>query len=374
MTKDRPRNRPKSRGETGASDRLSHSGVRSGAASGDHSRPERKAGQKPGWKAGSKPGWKAGGARFGDGEQGGGKPRKPDAAQRHNAAPGSSDARTTGDDAPRDRQKPWTHKRTPQHASRKPPRANAARYGERRASFEEGDEVWIWGLHAVAAALANPARRISLALITRNAAQRMGLDAAALPAFVRTVEPSEVDLALPADAVHQGAAIRTQPLPEFDIDAFVLQPEKPIVILDQVTDPQNVGAIFRSAAAFGFAGVVLQTRNAPALGGALAKAATGAIETLAEIRTVNISRAIAALADAGWNIVGLDGAAEVALDEAFSGPRPLAVVLGAEGAGLRPGVASACTQLARIPMDPAMESLNVSNAAAIAFYQASRRN
>lgn len=233
--------------------------------------------------------------------------------------------------------------------------------------------MWLWGLHAVAAALANPSRRISLALVTRNAALRLGLDVSAPPQFLRLVEPGEIDIALPPDAVHQGAALRARPLPEYDIDAFVLQPERPLVILDQVTDPQNVGAIFRSAAAFGFAGVVLQTRNAPALGGALAKTATGAIETLAEIRTVNISRAISALADAGWRIVGLDGAAEATLDEAFSGPQPLAVVLGAEGTGLRPGVAAACTQLARIPMSPAMESLNVSNAAAIAFYEASRR-
>jgi 23S rRNA (guanosine2251-2'-O)-methyltransferase len=134
-----------------------------------------------------------------------------------------------------------------------------------------------------------------------------------------------------------------------------------------------VGAVFRSAAAFGIGGVVMQTRNAPALGGALAKAATGAIEKLEEIRAVNLSRAIDALRDAGWRVIGLDGSADQTLDEAFAGDEPLAIVLGAEGAGIRPGVAKACSGLARIPIGEAMESLNVSNAAAIAFYEASRR-
>ena len=145
------------------------------------------------------------------------------------------------------------------------------------------------------------------------------------------------------------------------------------MILDQVTDPQNVGAIFRSAAAFGIGGVVMQTRNAPALGGALAKAATGAIEIVDEIRAVNLSRAIDALTDAGWKVIGLDGSAEQTLDEAFAGNEPLAIVMGAEGEGLRQGVAKACSGLARIPIGVQMESLNVSNAAAIAFYEASKR-
>jgi 23S rRNA (guanosine2251-2'-O)-methyltransferase len=117
----------------------------------------------------------------------------------------------------------------------------------------------------------------------------------------------------------------------------------------------------------------MQTRNAPALGGALAKAATGAIEKVDEIRAVNLSRAIDALVDAGWKVIGLDGTAEQTLDEAFTGGEPLAIVMGAEGAGLRQGVAKACSGLARIPIGAEMESLNVSNAAAIAFYEAARR-
>ncbi len=245
---------------------------------------------------------------------------------------------------------------------------------ERRdAAFEENGEVWIWGLHAAGAALANPKRKISKAYVSRNAAQHAGLDVDALPPFAQLMEPKEIDERLPPGAVHQGLAVRSKPLDGLDISEAAAMPDKPLVVLDQVTDPQNVGAVFRSAAAFGVGGVIMQTRNAPALGGALAKAAAGAIEAVEEIRAVNLSRAIDALRDAGWKVIGLDGSAEQTLDEAFAGDEPLVIVLGAEGAGIRPGVAKACSGLARIPIGEAMESLNVSNAAAISFYEAARR-
>ena len=252
-------------------------------------------------------------------------------------------------------------------------RPQSGPFDRREASFEEHGEVWIWGIHAASAALANPMRRISKGYVSPNAAERAGLDARSLPKFMELMEPKEIDLRLPPGAVHQGLAVRCKPMDGPDIADVAVQPEKPLVILDQVTDPQNVGAIFRSAAAFGIGGVVMQTRNAPALGGALAKAATGAIEIVDEIRAVNLSRAIDALTDAGWKVIGLDGTAEQTLDEAFAGPEPLAIVMGAEGEGLRQGVAKACSGLARIPIGSQMESLNVSNAAAIAFYEASRR-
>ena len=216
-------------------------------------------------------------------------------------------------------------------------------------------------------------RKISTALMTRNAAERAGLNLEALPRFVSLIEARELDERLPPGAVHQGLAVRCRPLDGIDIADAAIRPEKPLAILDQVTDPQNVGAIFRSAAAFGVAGIVMQTRNAPTAGGALAKAATGAIETVEEIRAVNISRAIDALTDAGWTVIGLDGAAELTLEQAVAVDGPVAIVLGAEGAGIRQGVANACSSLARIPMQPGMESLNVSNAAAIAFYELARR-
>lgn len=239
----------------------------------------------------------------------------------------------------------------------------------REAAFEDGGNVWIWGLHAGGACLGNPRRTIEEVLLTRNAAQRLGVDPEAPPPQMTIVEPKLVDQRLPPGAVHQGVAVKAAPLDPADISDFITRPDKPLVILDQVTDPQNVGSIFRSAAAFGFGGVVMQTRNAPALGGALAKAAAGAIETVDEIRSVNIARAIDALRDAGWTVVGLAGQAPATIAEAFA-DQPLAIVLGAEGAGLRPAVAKACSGLARIGIAPAMESLNVSNAAAIAFYQA----
>jgi 23S rRNA (guanosine2251-2'-O)-methyltransferase len=253
-------------------------------------------------------------------------------------------------------------------------RQRAPQFERRESAFEDGGEVWIWGIHAAGAVLANPDRLVSRALLTRNAAEKLGLDLDALPAYAQILEAREIDQRVPAGAVHQGVAVRAPALEPADLNDFVIRPERPLVILDSVTDPQNVGAVLRSAAAFGVGAVVMQTRNAPALGGALAKAAAGAVERVTEIREVNISRAIRTLTDAGWRVVGLDGSAELTLDEAFSGREPLAIVLGAEGEGLRQGVAAACTHLARIPISADMESLNVSTAAAIAFYEASRRH
>ena len=270
--------------------------------------------------------------------------------------------------------KPWGKNRRahkPGHDTRHGP---TSRHHERREpTFEESGETWIWGAHAAAAALGNPKRRIGKAYLSRSAAVRVGLNPDSLPRFAELMEPRDMDQRLPPGAVHQGIAVRCKPLDSVDISDAAMQPEKPLAILDQVTDPQNVGAIFRSAAAFGIGGIVMQTRNAPGLGGALAKAAVGAIEHVDEIRSVNISRAIDELTDAGWKVIGLAGEAELTLDEAVKGPEPVAIVLGAEGPGIRQGVAKACTVLARIPMLPGMESLNVSNAAAIAFYEVMRR-
>jgi 23S rRNA (guanosine2251-2'-O)-methyltransferase len=313
------------------------------------------------------------------------KSDKPWAGKR--SPPADRDIRSTAEDGdlPVADDKPWARKgqneRTRQggqgfrpsgKAHHRPP--HGGQWERRDAAFEENGEVWIWGLHAASAALANPKRKISKAYVSRNAAHRAGLDPEALPKFAELMDPKEIDQRLPLGAVHQGLAVRCAPLDGPDISDAAVQPDRPLAILDQVTDPQNVGAVFRSAAAFGVGGIVMQTRNSPALGGALAKAAAGAIERVEEIRAVNLSRAIDELRDAGWRVIGLDGSAERTLGEAFAGPEPLAIVLGAEGAGIRPGVAKACSGLARIPMGEGMESLNVSNAAAIAFYEAARRN
>lgn len=252
---------------------------------------------------------------------------------------------------------------SPDNATR-PDRPEKPRFSPREA---EGGPVWLWGTHAVMAALANPARHFHSLLATENAAQK--LSGGRLTPQIVTAK--EIDQRLPLGAVHQGIALRADPLEEKNLED-VLESASRIAVLDQVSDPHNLGAIFRSAAAFGFTGLVLQTRNAPPITGVVAKSAAGAIETVEEIRAVNIARALEQLGEAGFHTVGLAGESTRPLEMAVKGAAKVAIVLGAEGSGLRPAVAKACAELARIPISPQMESLNVSNAAAIAFYEASR--
>jgi 23S rRNA (guanosine2251-2'-O)-methyltransferase len=171
--------------------------------------------------------------------------------------------------------------------------------------------------------------------------------------------------------VHQGVAVKGAVLEPADLADFAAVAGAVLLMLDGVTDPQNVGAILRSAAAFGAAGVVLQDRHAPRFTGALAKAAAGAVDKIATARVVNLSRALDELTDAGWRAVGLTGDADRALGETLDGG-PVVLVLGSEGEGLRRLVAEHCDELARIPMPGGFESLNVSAAAAVAMYEASR--
>src|SRR5262245_59940443 len=179
---------------------------------------------------------------------------------------------------------------------------------------------------------------------------------------------------LPPGAVHQGLAVRAFPLEPLELDQACAPPDgRSILILDGVTDPQNVGAAFRSAAAFGARAVIMQDRKSPPLTGALAKAAAGAIESVAHVRVVNIARAIETLRSAGYVSIALEGETDLMLSDALADPRPAALVVGAEGKGLRSGVAESCEKRARIPIAPAMESLNVSVAAAIALYEAAKR-
>ena len=239
-----------------------------------------------------------------------------------------------------------------------------------RRQFEEetGGPSWIWGLHASLAALANPARRIERVVATRNAASRLPESADA-----QILDPEAIDGMLPPGAVHQGMAVRALPLEPLSLEAACAPPDgRSVLILDGVTDPQNVGAAFRSAAAFGARAVVLQDRKSPPLTGVLAKAATGAIELVPHARVVNLGRAIETLRALGYLTVALEGEAELSLADALVDKRPIALVLGAEGKGLRPAVAEACEKRARISISPRMESLNVSAAAAIALYEAAR--
>lgn len=237
----------------------------------------------------------------------------------------------------------------------------------------EGGTEWLWGWHAVQAALANPARETFKRLLVAPAKARE-IEAAAAKAKVRFEQMENGDIArhLPPGAVHQGIALLAEPLAGIDLDALIDGPGGVLLMLDQLTDPQNVGAIFRSAAAFGARGVILQERHAPALTGALAKAAAGAVDVLPHARVINLSRALELLAEGGWRAVGLDGSAEMALEDALDA-RPTVLVMGSEGEGLRRLVAEHCDTLARIPMPGGFESLNVSNAAAVALYEATRK-
>lgn len=233
-----------------------------------------------------------------------------------------------------------------------------------------GSDGWIWGTHAVLAALANPRRSPVLLLATENAIARLG----PLTVTPTVVAARDIDQRLPPGAVHQGLALKVPPLAALTVADLLDQDPSRVAVLDQVSDPHNLGAIFRSAAAFGFSGLVLQTRHAPEITGVVAKSAAGALETVAEVRAVNIARALEELGEAGFHTVGLAGESPRLLDAAVRGAAKIAIVLGAEGDGLRPAVAKACAELARIPIASQMESLNVSNAAAIAFYEAGRND
>ncbi len=248
----------------------------------------------------------------------------------------------------------------------KPRRSNAGPKGQ-------GGPLWLWGRHAVAAALANPRRACLRLVATENAARRLAEDLGRPVADVEVLSPRDLDALLPSGAVHQGLAMKTEPLGDVALEALLsATPPTRVCVLDQLSDPQNLGAVFRSAAAFGVGALILQTRHSPAITGVVAKSAAGSAETVADVRVVNIARALEALGEAGYRTVGLTGSGGTRLDVAVAGADRLALVLGAEGAGLRPAVAKACQVAARIPIAAEMESLNLSNAAAIAFYEAAR--
>jgi 23S rRNA (guanosine2251-2'-O)-methyltransferase len=243
-----------------------------------------------------------------------------------------------------------------------------------RASRAKADaDNFVWGRHPVLAALANPARKgMGRLLATPDRAAEIERDRLAPHGHkAEVIEPQALDRMLPAGAVHQGLAFKVTPLEGVSLHDIAEEASGVIVMLDQLTDPQNVGAIFRSALAFGAKGIVVQDRHSPALAGALAKASAGATERLPCARVTNLSRALETLADLGWRAVGLDGAAELTLEQALDA-QPTVLVMGSEGDGVRRLVAEHCDVMARIPMPGGFESLNVSNAAAIALYEAAR--
>jgi 23S rRNA (guanosine2251-2'-O)-methyltransferase len=226
-----------------------------------------------------------------------------------------------------------------------------------------------WGKHAVAAALDNPARRVLKAWATRETA---GLMQFPPEVAVTLAEAPDLGRLVPSDAPHQGVVIEVEPLEDVWLGDLLQEADERaiLVVLDQVTDPHNVGAILRSAAAFGAVGIVTQDRHSPIEGGVLGKAASGALERMPWARVVNLARALEEIAEAGFWRIGLAGEASTDLKDALGPPR-VALVLGAEGPGMRSNTREHCDALARLPISDSIESLNVSNAAAVALYAAS---
>lgn len=231
--------------------------------------------------------------------------------------------------------------------------------------------VRLYGLHTVRAALDNPRREIARMLVTRNAARRLSLpETDALPFPAELVEPGAIDALTGTDAVHQGIMIEAKPLASRPLSA--LGDGSLVLVLDQVTDPHNVGAIIRSAVAFGADALITTARHSPAESGVLAKAASGALEHLDLVAVRNLAVALDDLTAAGFRTVGLDSEGSVALEDALEGRR-IALVLGAEGKGLRQKTRETVEVVARLDLPGAIRSLNVSNAAAVALYAARGR-
>lgn len=271
--------------------------------------------------------------------------RKQPTPPRHNA-PSGADQRTT------------------------PQRTKQGARPSRGGGHGPGDS-YLYGFHAVLAALDNPERLAERLILTRNAETELARQGVTLPVAPEITDGETLSAMLPAGAVHQGITLKTSPLPDLDVfDAC--EGANRVVVLDQVTDPHNFGAILRSAAVFGAEALVTTERNSPALGGALAKAASGGLEKVKIARIANLVRAIEQLKELGFEVIGLDGEGEMSLPDMALSAR-VALVLGAEGAGLRRLTREHCDLLARLPAAGDMKSLNVSNAAAVALYELFRR-
>ena len=262
--------------------------------------------------------------------------------------------------------KPWQrspHDRPPH--KRPPPRGRL-----RPAPLSADGPAILYGWHTVKAALENPARRIRKLLATENALRRLKEEDVALPVEPELVRPGLIDARLGPDAVHQGLLAEADPLHAPSVAE--LQPEGIVLVLDQITDPHNVGAILRSAAAFAAKALVTTARHSPEATGVLAKAASGALELVPMVTVQNLARGLEELRQRGFLLVGLDASGERDL-AALSLRAPLALVLGAEGKGLRQLTKATCDHVARIDLPGEIKSLNVSNAAALSLYVASRQ-
>jgi 23S rRNA (guanosine2251-2'-O)-methyltransferase len=233
------------------------------------------------------------------------------------------------------------------------------------------DEVFLYGLHTVRAALENPRRKLIKLSVTQNAFARLDIGEPETLKFpVEFVSPQDIDKVLGPEAIHQGVMLETRPLPARRLEALKASPL--LLVLDQVTDPHNVGAIMRSAVAFGAGAVVTTQRHSPTESGVLAKSASGALELIPYIQVTNLADALGELHKLGFQTIGLDSEGPAPLEGTFAGDR-IALVLGSEGKGLRQKTRETVTALARLDMPGEIKSLNVSNAAAVALY-ASRQH
>jgi 23S rRNA (guanosine2251-2'-O)-methyltransferase len=241
-----------------------------------------------------------------------------------------------------------------------------------RPSIAAAGKPRFWGRHAVLAALANPERTVRRMWGTHEAMAALDVPAN-IP--VTYAEVADLGRLVPSDAPHQGLVIEVDPLEDVwlgDLLDAGRDDRRPLIVLDQVTDPHNVGAVLRSAAAFDALGLVTQDRHAPPESGALARSASGALELVPWVRVVNLSRALGEIGEAGFWRIGLTGTGKRTVAEAVGDAR-VALVLGAEGEGMRQNTEAHCDELARLPISSRVESLNVSNAAAIALYAAASR-
>lgn len=259
---------------------------------------------------------------------------------------------------------------------------NRPRAEQAAATESKSRNPWLYGVHAVLAAVANPQRQFSRIVVASQSVETLEHDfnQACIDSGLERPTPEirdrrEIDALLPPGAVHQGIAALASPLPEVHIEDIVDDARNSdtavVVVLDQATDPRNIGAVMRSAAAFGALAVVMQDRHAPETTGALAKAASGAIERLPLVRVTNLARALETLKGGEFWCAGLDGYADKTIVEAGLNGK-IALVMGAEGAGLRRLTRETCDFLVKIPMTGAVESLNLANACSVALYEAFR--
>jgi 23S rRNA (guanosine2251-2'-O)-methyltransferase len=242
----------------------------------------------------------------------------------------------------------------------------------RKASARE--TVWLFGLHAVRDALLNPARERLRLVVTKNALDKLAEAVAAAGIEPELADPRKFPVPIAEDSVHQGAALEVKPLDWGSLDEVATAGDL-VVLLDRVTDPHNVGAVLRSAEVFGAGAVIAPARHSAPETGALAKSASGALERQPYLRVQNLADAMERLKEMGYVLIGLDGAAEGTLEAALEGllGRPVGLVLGAEGPGMREKTLASCDRLGRIGAAGGFGSLNVSNAAAVALYAAARR-